>query len=117
MTDEPIDPNAVDGKEVLQRLADLPISSWRYKWEQSGIRHLGPMAQDFRAAFGLGDDDRTIGVLDANGVTMVAVQALYRRLTALEEEVAELRRLRAGATEPSPGDSLEEWPSEDGPKP
>jgi hypothetical protein len=91
VSDESVDANAIDGMDVLERLANLPISSWRYKWEPAGIRHLGPMAQDFQAAFGLGDDDRTIGHVDANGVNMVAIQALYRRLAALEQEVAELR--------------------------
>jgi hypothetical protein len=45
------------------------------------------MAQDFHAAFGLGDSDRTINMVDANGVLMVAVQALYRRVKQLEAEV------------------------------
>jgi Chaperone of endosialidase len=92
VTDEPVDEEAVDGWQVLETLASLPVSSWRYKWEPPGIRHLGPMAQDFKAAFDLGDDDKTIANVDANGVSMVAIQALYRRVTALEEEVAELRR-------------------------
>jgi hypothetical protein len=92
VTDEPVDRDAIDGWQVLESLAGMSISSWRYKWERPGIRHLGPMAQDFKATFGLGDDDKTIANVDANGVSMVAIQALYRRLTALEAEVAELRR-------------------------
>jgi hypothetical protein len=48
------------------------------------------MAQDFAAAFGLGDDDRSINMVDANGVLTVAVQALYRRVEALEAQLAEL---------------------------
>jgi hypothetical protein len=49
------------------------------------------MAQDFKAAFGLGDSDRKIDTVDANGVVMVAIQALYRRVVELEAEVAALR--------------------------
>ena len=49
------------------------------------------MAQDFAAAFGLGNDDRRINMVDANGVVMVAIQALYRRLLTLEAEVAALK--------------------------
>ncbi len=82
----------VDGREILEKLARLSVEYWAYKTEPT-VRHIGPMAQDFAAAFGLDDDDTKINLLDANGVTMVAVQALYRRLTALEAEVAELRRL------------------------
>jgi endosialidase-like protein len=81
---------AVDGFEILEKLAALPISTWNYKSDPASVRHLGPMAQDFAAAFGLGDDDRTIHRVDANGVLMVAVQALYRRLQSLEAEVAAL---------------------------
>jgi len=49
------------------------------------------MSQDFRAAFGLGSDERRIDLVDANGVLTVALQALYRRIAALEAEVAALR--------------------------
>jgi hypothetical protein len=65
----------------------LPISTWNYKWDLASTRHLGPMAQDFKVTFGLGDDDKTINVVDANGVVMVAIQALYRRVVALEERL------------------------------
>ncbi len=85
------EPAPVDGFEILERLAALPISTWNYKNDPPAVRHLGPMAQDFAAAFGLGDDDTRIATVDAQGVLMVAVQALYRRVQQLEREVAELR--------------------------
>ncbi len=44
----------IDGHELLERLAALPVATWRYHWEPPHVRHLGPMSQDFRAAFGLG---------------------------------------------------------------
>ena len=53
------------------------------------------MAQDFKAAFGLGDSDKVINMVDANGVVMVALQALYRRVQALEAEVEALRAEQA----------------------
>jgi hypothetical protein len=84
----------VDGYEVLEKLAALPISTWNYKTDAPSVRHLGPMAQDFAAAFGLGDDDRKINMVDANGVVMVAIQALYRRLRDLEAQVAALEAAR-----------------------
>ena len=90
MTDPSPQP-PVDGPEILERLAALPISTWNYKTDPPSVRHLGPMAQDFAAAFGLGDSDRHIHAIDAQGVLMVAVQALYRRVKALEAEVAALR--------------------------
>lgn len=52
---------------------------------------LGPMAQDFAAAFGLGDTDRQIFLLDATGVCMAAIQALHERVVTLETELADLK--------------------------
>jgi hypothetical protein len=80
---------AVSGSQVLDKLVALPISTWSYEWEPN-VTHMGPMAQDFAAAFGLGDDDTKIDLIDANGVAMVAIQALYRRVVELETRVAEL---------------------------
>ena len=74
----------LDGNDILAKLVALPVATWTYDWEPDDVRHLGPMAQDFKAAFGLGDDDRVINMVDAAGVLMVAVQALYRRVVELE---------------------------------
>jgi hypothetical protein len=74
----------VNGQELLEKLAALPVSTWNYKWEDASVRHLGPMAQDFHAAFGLGDSDKVIHMIDANGVVVVALQALYRRVRQLD---------------------------------
>lgn len=92
MNADQIDFEPVNGHEVLEKLAALPVSSWSYVWEEPAkVRHLGPMAQDFMAAFGLGDDDRKINLIDATGILIVAVQALYRRVVALEDEVKALK--------------------------
>jgi hypothetical protein len=86
----------VDPRQVLARVAALPIGTWSYKGES--VRHLGPMAQDFSAAFGLGADDRHIHVTDASGVALAALQGLHAvvqaqaaRLATLERELAALR--------------------------
>jgi hypothetical protein len=89
----------VNGYEILEKLAALPISTWNYVFDDATVRHLGPMAQDFAAAFGLGDNDKVINVVDANGVLMVAIQALYRKVQALEAEVEYLRRGQPGGLE------------------
>jgi hypothetical protein len=49
------------------------------------------MAQDFAAAFGVGETDRKINMVDANGVCRASIQALYRRLIAVEDELARIR--------------------------
>jgi hypothetical protein len=65
----------VDDTSVLTKLAALPVSIWSYKSEH-GVRHLGPMAQDFYAAFGVGADDRHITSIDEDGVALAAIKAL-----------------------------------------
>ena len=57
---------------------------------------MGPMAQDFREAFGLGTDDKTITQVDANGVTLAAIQGLNAKLEAQlsEERAARLAQAR-----------------------
>ncbi|MFD5514031.1 tail fiber domain-containing protein [Streptomyces sp. NPDC127051] len=82
---------AVNGYRVLEEVVRLPVSSWRYNWDPPEVRHLGPMAQDWWAAFGLGGSDTTICSTDANGVALVAIQALHRELVDLRQEVAVLR--------------------------
>ncbi len=87
---------AIDGQEVLDRLARLPITTWNYKTDAPSVRHMGPMAQDFYAAFGLGADDRHLAPLDVNGVALVGVQALSQQVQALKLQNAELlQRLQA----------------------
>jgi hypothetical protein len=68
----------VDEDQVLGLLADLPISVWNYTGQDPSIRHIGPTSQDFRAAFGLGEDDQHISTVDADGVALAAIQGLYQ---------------------------------------
>lgn len=81
----------VDVREVLQKLANLPVESWSYQGAGEDVRHIGPMAQDFAAAFGVGDDDRTISGVDAAGVAIAAIQGLHQLLSEREREVRALR--------------------------
>jgi hypothetical protein len=74
------------GEDVLGKIAGLRIAEWSYKAQDSSIRHVGPTAQDFHAAFGLGEDERYIGSLDADGIALAAVKALEARTRALGEE-------------------------------
>ena len=87
--------SVVAPQDILDRVAALPITSWEYK-TAPGVRHVGPMAQDFHAAFGLGDSDRTIGLVDASGVALAAIQGLYEKLEsalrARDRETVDLRR-------------------------
>lgn len=80
----------VDAADVLRRVVALEITTWEYKKDPADLRHLGPMAQDFKQAFGLGHDDKTIFPLDASGVAMAAIQALHAENEALRERLAQL---------------------------
>jgi hypothetical protein len=81
---------SVDGQAVLAQVAALPIQSWRYRTEETAVRHIGPMAQDFAAAFHVGDDDRHIHVVDAQGVALAAIQGLLQELHVLQAQNATL---------------------------
>ncbi len=85
----------LDGKAVLAKLAAMPLYQWQPKGQNAHVRHYGPMAQDFHAAFGLGDDDKMIGMQDADGVALAAIQGvnqkLDERLRTKDEEIAALK--------------------------
>ena len=83
-------------------MAALPLARWSYK-EDPGTRHLGPVAQDFYAAFNVGPDDKHIATVDADGVALAAIQGLNQKLEEgtrtlemelkrRDAEIAELRQ-------------------------
>lgn len=96
----------VDAEEVLAKVVALPVSTWSYR-SSPETRHMGPVAQDFHAAFGLGSDDKHIATVDADGVALAAIKGLHEKLertraelkhreeenAALRESVAELRTM------------------------
>jgi hypothetical protein len=91
----------IDDAAVLDKVAMLPIERWSYTSER-GVRHLGPMAQDFYAAFGVGEDDKHITSIDEDGVALAAIKALHARVRSLDAENVQLRaRLAAVKTSQS----------------
>jgi hypothetical protein len=92
----------VDKPELLDRLAAIPVTTWKYKSQDGSIRHIGPMAQDFYAAFGVGEEDTKITTIDADGVVLAAIQGLYQivqdkdcRIEELQTETESLREANA----------------------
>jgi hypothetical protein len=87
----------VDGREALARLTAMPVSEWRYRSDPAASRHIGPVAEDFHSAFGLGSDGTGLNVGDVAGVTIAAVQGLWMELrdqkTAAQEQLAELHQM------------------------
>lgn len=91
---------SVDADAVLEKLLHMPVTEWSYAASPED-RHMGPMAQDFRAAFGLGSGDTGIAAIDADGVNVVALQALFERMRRetgeLRARLARLEAVGAGA--------------------
>jgi hypothetical protein len=84
----------LDDATVLAKVAQLPISRWSYKTEH-GVRHVGPMAQDFYAAFKVGEDDRHITSIDEDGVALAAIKALHAENASLRGQLAALKASQA----------------------
>ena len=92
---------AADPRAALGLVTSMPLSFWSYRAD-SEVRHVGPMAEDFYRAFGLGADDKHIAPGDQAGVALLAIQGLDqvvsekdRKIASLEERVAALERLIA----------------------
>lgn len=71
----------VDGGDVLDAIRGLEVGRWNYRGDKT--EHVGPYAEDFREAFGVGDG-KHISVVDALGVLFAAVKELTARLDAKE---------------------------------
>jgi hypothetical protein len=91
---------AISPLEILDKVVSLPLTKWNFKTESQNVQHLGPMAQDFKATFGLaGPDDRHISVGDEGGVALAAIQGLNQKLeekeAAIKEQAGEIAELKA----------------------
>lgn len=80
----------VTNERVLQGVRALPIAEWQYK--NDAAKHVGPMAEDFYQAFGLGTDDKHIAPADLAGVALASTKALTQTVDTLRAENAELKR-------------------------
>ncbi|MEQ1595925.1 MAG: tail fiber domain-containing protein [Casimicrobium sp.] len=85
----------LDGKKVLAKLAAMPVYQWQPKGQNAHVKHVGPMAQDFMKAFGVGDDDKMIGMQDADGVALAAIQGLNQIVKAKDAKIAALEKANA----------------------
>jgi hypothetical protein len=81
---------ALSGEDILARLRNVPVTTWNYRTQDRSIRHMGPMAQDLHAAFGLGESNLMINSIDIDGINMAAVQAVAGRTDELRQQVQTL---------------------------
>jgi hypothetical protein len=85
---------SVEAKIVLRQLVNVPISTWNYKDQAPSIRHIGPQAEDFYTAFSLGEDERHISTIDADGVALAAIQGLHQMVKEQEDQmIAQQRKI------------------------
>jgi hypothetical protein len=85
-----------DGKDILQRLVAMPLFSWNFKGADPTIRSLGPTAQDFYGAFGLGRNDKSIANVNLEGVALAAIKGLNAKVEkALDEKSRQLEEQAA----------------------
>ncbi len=85
---------SVQPLDILQKVSALPISRWHYT-NDVATPHLGPMAQDFYAAFNVGPDDKHIATIDEEGVALAAIQGLNQKLEQkLEQKETEIMELK-----------------------
>jgi hypothetical protein len=82
---------SVNTTELLDKLKAIRITQWNYKSEDPDIKHIGPVAQDFYATFGLGNNDKSISTIDPAGVALAAIQELEKRTSRLKMENESLK--------------------------
>ncbi len=78
----------VDPREVLDKVVALPVQTWNYKSQDRSIRHIGPIAQDFHAAFSVGESETGITSVDADGVALAAIQGLNEKVESAKQTAA-----------------------------
>jgi hypothetical protein len=83
---------SVDTQGLLERVANLPISTWNYTSQDASIRHIGPMADDFNALLPDlgGEGEMYINSLDADGIALASIQGLYQIIEQKDQQIANL---------------------------
>ncbi|SDD76046.1 tail fiber domain-containing protein [Aquimonas voraii] len=94
---------AIEGPLLLAKLERLEVPAWNYRESTEGERHIGPMAEDFHATFGVGADPRFLAPGDVAGVALASVKALQDEVKQRDARIAELeaRLLRLEALLPA----------------
>lgn len=86
---------AIDPVNVLEKLVSLPVQSWYYKGNHEDGQHIGPVAEEFASAFGLGSNEKYIGTVDESGIALAAIQGLNKKVetenASLKQENTQLR--------------------------
>jgi len=80
----------VNPGQILESVIALPLTEWNYISQGPSIRHIGPMADDFYSAFGIGEDPRHISNIDADGISLAAIQGVYQLIEEKNQQITDL---------------------------
>jgi hypothetical protein len=89
----------VNTLDILNKVSKLEITTWNYKTQAQSIRHMGPMAQDFYASFGLGENETSISSVDIDGINIAAIQALAKITEELKQKSEQIEILKKNLEE------------------
>jgi hypothetical protein len=80
--------------ELLLKINALPIYTWNYKSQNASTTHIGPLAEDFYNAFSVGGEKgkKSISSIDPAGISLAGIQALYKKITELENKIDQLSK-------------------------
>ena len=83
---------ALDFDTILAKIDQLPVERWNYKSEGSGIKHIGPYAEDFKAAFGIGESNKSIALIDEAGIALAGTKGLIEKMKIQDVAIVELKK-------------------------
>jgi len=86
------DITAINEAELWEQVKVLPVNQWQYKGDTA--KHIGPMAQDFKALLQVGDDDKAISTIDPGGVALATLQILIKKNKVLKARIELLEQKR-----------------------
>ncbi|MFZ2038996.1 MAG: tail fiber domain-containing protein [Minisyncoccia bacterium] len=73
----------LDKIDVLNKIAQLDITQWNYKTEDTSITHIGPIAEDFYDKFSVGGTNKSISSIDPAGVALIGIQVLNKNMNLI----------------------------------
>jgi hypothetical protein len=85
---------SVNGEELLDKIAELPITKWNYKGDTK-TEHIGPTAQDFQETFGVGSDGKSISTIDPSGIALAGIKELSKQNRELQQQNRDLQKQNA----------------------
>lgn len=82
----------LDNEIILSKIDKMPVTEWNYKGNDT-VKYIGPVAQDFYAAFQLGGTDSLgINSICIDGVNMAGVKGLIERTNKMKDTIALLKQ-------------------------